>query len=72
MFSQDSDYTTVKGRVTRLCLTGQAAEGVATIDVAITALEVGEYLTPLMTKELSWGASAWKRRVVSRDTQDYN
>ena len=52
-FSQDPDYTTVKERVARLCLTGAKAEGVATIDVAIVALEVGEYLTPLMTKELS-------------------
>ena len=43
----------VKERVVRLCLTRQAAEGATTINVAIMALEVGEYLTPLMTKELS-------------------
>merc|ERR1711957_674947 len=29
------------------------SQEVATIDIAIAALEVGEYLTPLMTKELS-------------------
>ena len=52
-FSQDPDYTTVKERVVRLCLTRQAAEGATTINVAIMALEVGEYLTPLTTKELS-------------------
>jgi len=52
-FSQDPDYTTVKERVARLCLTGEEAKEVATIDIAIAALEVGEHLTPLMTKELS-------------------
>lgn len=52
-FSQDPDYATVKERVAKLCLTGEVAQEVATIDIAIAALEVGEYLTPLMTKELS-------------------
>merc|ERR1712161_114373 len=52
-FSQDPDYTTVKERVAKFCLTGEEAKEVATIDIAIAALEVGEYLTPLMTKELS-------------------
>ena len=52
-FSQDPDYATVKERVAKLCLTGEEAKEVATIDIAIAALEVGEYLTPLMTKELS-------------------
>lgn len=52
-FSQDPDYITVKERVAKLCAAGEEAKDIATIDIAIAALEVGEYLTPLMTKELS-------------------
>mmetsp|Transcript_21230 Transcript_21230/g.37517 ORF Transcript_21230/g.37517 Transcript_21230/m.37517 type:complete len:91 (-) Transcript_21230:177-449(-) len=52
-FSQDPDYTTVKERVAKLCASGDEAKDIATIDIAINALEVGEYLTPLMTKMLS-------------------
>jgi len=52
-FSQDPDYITVKERVAKLCATGDEAKDIATIDIAISALEVGEYLTPLMQKELS-------------------
>lgn len=52
-FSQDPDYTTVKERVAKLCCSGEEAKDIATIDIAINALEVGEYLTPLMTKMLS-------------------
>jgi len=52
-FSQDPDYITVKERVAKLCATGEEALDIATIDIAIAALSVGEYLTPLMQKELS-------------------
>ena len=52
-FSQDPDYITVKERVANLCVTGEEAKDIATIDIAIAALSVGEYLTPLMQKELS-------------------
>ena len=52
-FSQDPDYVTVKERVAKLCVTGEEAKDIATIDIAIAALEVGEYLTPLMKEELS-------------------
>jgi len=52
-FSQDPDYVTVKERVAKLCVSGEEAKDIATIDIAIAALEVGEYLTPLMQKELS-------------------
>jgi len=52
-FSQDPDYVTVKERVAQLCVKGDPAKDIATIDIAINALEVGEYLTPLMTKELT-------------------
>jgi hypothetical protein len=52
-FSQDPDYITVKERVARLCAVGEEATDIATIDIAIAALEVGEYLTPLMRERLS-------------------
>jgi len=51
-FSQDPDYVTVKERVARKCALGEEAKDIATIDIAIAALEVGEYLTPLMKTEL--------------------
>lgn len=52
-FSQDPDYITVKERVARLCAVGDEATDIATIDIAIAALEVGEYLTGLMKERLS-------------------
>ena len=52
-FSQDPDYITVKERVAKLCATGDEAKDIATIDIAISALEVGEYLTGKMKAELS-------------------
>lgn len=52
-FSQDPDYVTVKERVAKHCVTGEEAKDIATIDIAIAALSVAEYLTPLMQKELS-------------------
>ena len=51
-FSQDPDYITVKERVAKFCATGEEAKDIATIDIAIAALSVAEYLTPLMQKEL--------------------
>jgi len=51
-FSQDPDYTTVKERVAKLCATGEEAKDIATIDIAISALQIAEYLTPMMQKEL--------------------
>merc|ERR1719251_627337 len=50
-FSQDPDYITVKERVSKLCAKGEEAKDIATIDIAINALEVGEYLTPLMKEK---------------------
>jgi len=52
-FSQDPDYRTVKERVARKCALGEEAKDIATIDIAIAALSVGEYLTDLMKAELS-------------------
>ena len=52
-FSQDPDYVTVKERVAKLCATGEEAKDIATIDIAISALEIAEYLTPMMKMELA-------------------
>ena len=52
-FSQDPDYITVKERVAKLCATGEEAKDIATIDIAISALEIAEYLTPMMKMELA-------------------
>ena len=51
-FSQDPDYITVKERVAHLCATGEPAEGVATIDIAVETLRVAEYLTPTLQEQL--------------------
>jgi len=52
-FSQDPDYTLVKERVAKHCVTGEDAAGIATIDIAIATLSVAEYLTPLLREQLS-------------------
>ncbi|KAL7513485.1 hypothetical protein ACHAWX_000773 [Stephanocyclus meneghinianus] len=52
-FSQDPDYVTVKERVAKHTVTGEEAKDIATIDIAIAALSVAEYLTPLMKEQLS-------------------
>jgi predicted dehydrogenase len=53
-FSQDPDYLTLKQRVGAYCASrgATAAEGVATIDIAVETLRVAEYLTPLLQKQL--------------------
>mmetsp|Transcript_16329 Transcript_16329/g.33253 ORF Transcript_16329/g.33253 Transcript_16329/m.33253 type:complete len:394 (+) Transcript_16329:133-1314(+) len=51
-FSQDPDYITVKERVAKLCATGEEAKEIATIDIAIAALSVAEYLTPVLREKL--------------------
>ncbi|KAL3777763.1 hypothetical protein ACHAW5_004986 [Stephanodiscus triporus] len=51
-FTQDPDYVTVKERVARFTATGEEAEGVATIDVAVETLRVAEYLTPTLMEQL--------------------
>jgi hypothetical protein len=52
-FPQDPDYVTVKERVSNFAVTGEVAEGVATIDVAVETLRVAEFLTPELTKQLA-------------------
>merc|ERR1712032_78679 len=51
-FSQDPDYITVKDKVADFCANGVAAEGVATIDIAIETLRVAEYLVPVFQDQL--------------------
>jgi predicted dehydrogenase len=51
-FTQDPDYVTVKERVARFTATGEEAEGVATIGVAVETLRVAEYLTPTLMEQL--------------------
>jgi len=51
-FTQDPDYVTVKERVAKHTVTGEEAEGVATIDIAVETLRVAEYLTPLLMEQL--------------------
>ena len=51
-FTQDHDYATVKERVAKHTVTGEEAEGVADIRVAVETLRVAEYLTPLLMEQL--------------------
>ncbi len=51
-FTQDPDYVTVKERVAKFTATGEEAEGVATIGVAVETLRVAEYLTPTLMEQL--------------------
>merc|ERR1711871_91954 len=53
-FLQHDDYITLKERVCAHILSGKegSPEGIATIDIAVEALKVAEYLTPLMKKML--------------------
>jgi len=51
-FTQDPDYVTVKERVARFTATGEEAEGLATIDVAVETLRVAEFLTPTLMEQL--------------------
>lgn len=51
-FTQDPDYVTVKERVAKHTVTGEEAEGVATIGIAVETLRVAEYLTPTLMEQL--------------------
>ena len=51
-FTQDPDYITVKERVAKHTVDGQPAEGIATIGIAIEALKLAEYLTPVLQEQL--------------------
>jgi len=52
-FSQDPDYIIVKERVASFCANGTEPAGIATIGIAVETLRVAEYLTPILTKQLS-------------------
>ncbi|KAL3779614.1 hypothetical protein ACHAWO_004665 [Cyclotella atomus] len=51
-FTQDPDYVTVKERVAKFTATGEEAQGVATIGIAVETLRVAEYLTPTLMDQL--------------------
>jgi predicted dehydrogenase len=52
-FTQDPDYITVKERVAAHTVNSDvAAEGVATIGIAVDTLKVAEYLTPMLQEQL--------------------
>ncbi|KAL1529231.1 hypothetical protein AB1Y20_000186 [Prymnesium parvum] len=53
-FLQHDDYITLKERTAKHVLEGKPGtpEGIATIDIAVEALKVAEYLTPLLTEAL--------------------
>lgn len=53
-YMQDPDYSELKERVAKACITQQSKpNGVATIETAIEALKLAEYLTPILQKQLS-------------------
>lgn len=54
-YAQDPDYGELKERVAMACASGTEPEGAATIDGAIEALRVAEYLTPVLQKQLLEG-----------------
>mmetsp|Transcript_25357 Transcript_25357/g.53573 ORF Transcript_25357/g.53573 Transcript_25357/m.53573 type:complete len:365 (-) Transcript_25357:66-1160(-) len=51
-YVQDPDYACLKQRVAKAIADGDAAEGVATIDVAVETLKVAEHLTPILMDQL--------------------
>eukprot|EP00580_Thalassiosira_gravida_P003014 CAMPEP_0201599774 /NCGR_PEP_ID=MMETSP0492-20130828/1083_1 /ASSEMBLY_ACC=CAM_ASM_000837 /TAXON_ID=420259 /ORGANISM="Thalassiosira gravida, Strain GMp14c1" /LENGTH=395 /DNA_ID=CAMNT_0048062411 /DNA_START=46 /DNA_END=1233 /DNA_ORIENTATION=- len=51
-FTQDPDYVTVKERAAKFTATGEEAEGLATIAIAVETLRVAEYLTPTLMEQL--------------------
>ena len=46
------DYLKLKQLVVQNTISGAAANGVATIDVAVETLKVAEYLTPILQEQL--------------------
>ena len=53
-FTQDPDYCTLKERIAKACIdSATKPDGVATIDTAIHALTLAEYLTPILQEQLS-------------------
>ena len=57
-WSQHDDYITLKERTAAHVLEGKdgVPDGIATIDIAVDALKVAEYLTPLLQEALTKAA----------------
>jgi predicted dehydrogenase len=51
-FTQDPDYVTVKERVAKHTVDGLPAQDIATVQIAVDALKVAEYLTPVLAEQL--------------------
>ena len=51
-FVQDPDYLALKQRVVKSVTTGEDADGVASIGVAVDSLKLAEYLTPILKEQL--------------------
>lgn len=51
-FVQDPDYLALKQRVVNSVTTGEDADGVATIGIAVDSLKLAEYLTPILKEQL--------------------
>ena len=53
-WQQEADYRALKERCAAMAISGKAGapEGVATIEIAVEALKIAEYLTPTLQKEL--------------------
>jgi hypothetical protein len=54
-----------------LCATGEEAKDIATIDIAISALEIAEYLTPMMKMELAADLDAITITDSPRDLRNF-
>ena len=52
LVTQEVEYKELKERCAKAALAGESPEGVASIEVAIEALKLAEYLTPLLQKAL--------------------
>ena len=52
LITQEDEYKDLKERCAKAALDGTFPEGVASIEVAIEALKLAEYLTPVLTKKL--------------------
>jgi len=52
LITQEDEYKDLKQRCAQAALDGTYPEGVASIQVAIEALKLAEYLTPVLQKKL--------------------
>lgn len=52
-FTQDPDYGTLKERIAQSCLTGEAPDGVPSIDIGVETLRLAEHLMPALRSQLN-------------------